>query len=273
MLLTGAHASPPDPSDALLDETHPAYAGAPVPPNSDAVDLREIHTWREQRLQDCCSLTLAQQAQDLGTIRGHQLALIGPRFTYEEAITLRQAPEENRPLKDTGSNYRYNLVSARDRGLTRDAIWPEPGDAAGVAVPFGMLPPLHVRQAAKQNLLPGGFARVEHGQGQVTKNRLIRTLKLAAAGLLALPSARYPIYENFQFGGSRYDPYKKMEGRLLGWHMSQFSGYDPDRRAFLLFSTWERQWGDRGVFYVDEDLFLAFSTEYWTFFETPLVIL
>lgn len=272
-MLTGAHASPLDPSDPLLDETHPVYAGAPVPPNSDAVDLREIHTWRTQRLQDCCAVTLAQQVQDLAVLRGHQLPLIGPRFTYEEAVLLKHFPEENKPLADEGSNYRYNLLAARDRGLVRDALWPEPGDAEGSAPPFGALSPLHIRQAARQNLLKGGFARIEHGQGRTTRDRLIRTLKLAAAGLLALPSLRYPIYQNFQSHGARDRVYGTLEGPLIGWHMSQFCGYDQTRRAFLVFSSWGQDMADNGVFYIDENLLLAFSTEYWTLFETPTEIL
>jgi hypothetical protein len=245
----------PDPRDLLFTEGKIAGFRPILPDGS--ISWLDLVTYRVQRYSSCVGWDLAQKCE-LASLIAFSLSpefapkpidFPSPLFNYTRARLLgeKDLPRKDGDplLVDWGSGCRWAMKAVRDTGLVTEAAWPES--------------PETINRVPSADLFENGvvctveaFYRIPDG-----KTCLERRLPSPSAQIHDAMQRGYPpggcMIVDEKYAGIGKATYGLPGGKILGGHCQTVVAHDVPGKRFGVLSTWGRDVGDEGIFWVSED--------------------
>lgn len=230
--------------------------------STEAVDFL-VHVedmgFRVQSSGSCVGYDIAQKVWLAAALSGHPLsAFPSPLAIYTPARLGGDPPKKpGEPLlTDWGCQPRVAMGVVHEIGLCAETRWPDTLENVNV------VPPADVYHEASVATIEQ-YARIASG--------------ITASGemLAALRRGHPPgicIIADEAFVETGKHTYTKPGGRILGGHALTVCAWDPIEQRFGTISTWGRQYGDQGIFWISAEYINSRAYDIWVVMSAPEMV-
>lgn len=154
--------------------------------------------------------------------------------------------------EDSGAQIRDGIKSVASQGVCSEADWPY--DVSR----FTERPPLSCYEKARDHQALS-YRRVPRTETQMKAC-------LAAGFPFVYGFSVYESFESVEVAKTGVVPMPGIDEQFLGGHAVLASGYDDEKRAFIVRNSWGTGWGDGGYFYMPYAYLLdrGLASDFWT---------
>jgi hypothetical protein len=268
----------------LLDTRDKLFAtsplmGAPLVTTTSSMSFLEHVTYRVQKYASCVGwdlsqkielwslLTWASQVRDeTGKILVESpIGFPSPLYNYTRARLLgeKDLPRKDGDplLTDWGSGCRFAMKAVSETGLVLEGAWPESPETINRVPPADLFEDGAVATVDAYYRIPDGRVCKELGLPPPSVQIRDAMRRGYPPGCCMIVDQRYT-----EIGKATYDA---PGGEIGGGHCQTIVVSDDERKALGLLSTWGRDVGDAGIFWVSDDYADKYFNDMWVVKSAP----